>query len=179
MSTSKKTALLVIDTQEALLDGAYRAVEVIGTIGDLLARARDAGAAVMYMQHDGDTGEQLEPGTAGWAIHPALAPHDGKIVLRKRASDSFYQTPLQAELTQRGITHLVVTGLRTERCVDTTCRQAVSLGYDVTLAADAHTTKDTDVLPAERIVAHTNDNLDDFGNDEYVVTVKRSAEIAF
>lgn len=179
MATSAKTALLVIDTQVALLDGAYRDAEVTEAIQGLLARARAAGAAVIYMQHDGDPGERLEPGAPGWLIHPELAPRDGEAVLRKRASDSFYRTPLQAELEARGITSLVVTGLRTERCVDTTCRQAVSRGYDVTLATDAHTTKDTDVLPAEQIVAHTNDNLDDFGNDEHVVMVKRSADIAF
>ena len=179
MSTSGKTALLVIDTQVALLDGAYRSDEVIGAISGLLAKAREAGAAVIYMQHDGDPGERLEPGAPGWAIHPALAPRECETVLRKRASDSFYRTELRAELEARGITGMVVTGLRTERCVDTTSRQAVSLGYDVTLATDAHTTKDTDALPAERIIAHTNENLDDFGNDEHVVTVKQSEEVVF
>lgn len=179
MSSSRKTALLVIDTQVALLDGAHLSDDVIGAIRGLLAKARAAGAAVIYMQHDGDPGERLEPGAPGWAIHPALTPQEGEVVLRKRASDSFYRTRLQAELEARGLTEIVVTGLRTERCVDTTCRQAVSLGYDVTLAADAHTTKDTDALPAERIIAHTNENLDDFGNDEHVVTVRRSADVAF
>lgn len=179
MSTSQKTALLVIDTQVALLEGAYQRDEVIVAIQGLLAKARAAGAAVIFMQHDGDPGERLEPGSPGWAIHPALTPRAGETVLRKRASDSFYRTRLQAELETRGLTGMVVTGLRTERCVDTTCRQAVSLGYDVTLAADAHTTKDTDALPAERIIAHTNENLDDFGNDEHVVMVRRSEEVAF
>jgi hypothetical protein len=62
--------------------------------------------------------------------------------------------------------------------VDTTCRRATTLGYDVTLAGDAHTTM-SEVLPAEQIIAHHNATLDDFGNDRHVVSVKRSEEINF
>lgn len=186
MSTSNThsdhVALLVIDAQVGILGGAepaYQRDAVVAHIGELIAKARATGVPVIYLQHDGDKGEPLESGKPGWAIEPALAPAKGDLVIRKRASDSFYETTLQKELAARGIAHLVVTGLRTERCVDTTCRQAVSMGYDVTLAADAHTTKNTDVLSASQIIAHTNDNLDDFGNDAHIVLVQKTRAIAF
>jgi hypothetical protein len=54
----------------------------------------------------------------------------------------------------------------------------VSLGYDVTLATDAHTTTDTDTLPADRMIAYHNEILDDFGNDDHVVTAKKAQAIA-
>ncbi|MEO7002875.1 MAG: cysteine hydrolase family protein [Ktedonobacterales bacterium] len=183
--TASPTALLVIDTQTAMLDGgdganpAYQHDEVIAHICELQAQARSAGATIIYMQHDSDPGETLEPETAGWRIHPALAPQSGDLVIRKRASGSFYETTLGNALASRGITitRLVITGLRTERCVDTTSRQAVSLGYDVILASDAHTTADGDTLTAAQIIAHTNENLDDFGNDAHVITVQLSEAI--
>jgi nicotinamidase-related amidase len=64
-------------------------------------------------------------------------------------------------------------------CIDTTCRHATTLGYDVTLASDAHTTINSDILTAAQIVAHHNETLDDFGNDEHVIVLKASSEIAF
>ena len=60
----------------------------------------------------------------------------------------------------------------TEYCIDTTCRRAVSLGYDVTLVADAHTTHDNDLLPAEKIIAHHNRSL-----SRSMVGLARAAEV--
>ncbi|WP_425341255.1 isochorismatase family protein [Brevibacillus borstelensis] len=48
------------------------------------------------------------------------------VVIAKQATDAFYQTPLKEEWKKRGITHLVIAGARTEYCVDTTCRSAIS-----------------------------------------------------
>lgn len=174
-------ALLVVDVQRAVVDWEDPASEgekVLANIGLLLSKARAAGVPVLYVQHDGEEGDRLAPGTRGWEIHPAIAPEEGEHVVRKRASDSFYETSLREDLAARGIRHLVVVGCRTQYCVDTTCRSATAHGFDVTLARDAHTTAD-DVLTAAQIVAHHNSTLDDFGNDRHVVAVKPSAEIDF
>jgi nicotinamidase-related amidase len=177
---STQTALLVIDVQVGLITGpAYRGPEVLANIAALLARARAAGVAVIYMQHDGDEGSKLAPGAPGWAIHPSVIPLNGEIVIRKRASDSFYETTLQAELEARHIQHLVITGCRTEMCVDTTSRVAISRGYNVTLVADAHSTVDNELLSAAQIVAHHNVTLDDFGTDEHVVVIKKTDDVTF
>ncbi len=179
---AQNTALLVIDVQVGLIDGkspAYRKDEVLSTIQEMLEKARAADAPVIYVQHDGDPGDSLEVDTPGWQIHPQIAPQAGEPIIRKRASDSFYLTTLQQELTARGITHLVIAGCKTEYCIDTTSRRATTLGYHVTLASDAHTTTGNDILTAAQIIAHHNDTLDDFGNDDYAIAVKPGREIVF
>ncbi len=70
-------------------------------------------------------------------------------------------------------------GAQSNYCVDTTSRRAVSVGYDVTLVSDAHTTEDSDVLTAEQIIAHHNSTLDHFWAGEHVIRVKPADEIAF
>jgi len=67
----------------------------------------------------------------------------------------------------------------TEYCVDTTSRRATSLGYDVTLASDAHLTRDNQVLTAANIIAHHNFVLGGFGAGGHLVRVKATDEIVF
>lgn len=178
----KDTALLVVDVQSGVVDWSNPDCEgerVLARINSLLSRARTAQTPVIYIQHDSGAGGLLASGTPAWEIHPAIFPADGELIISKRAADSFYETPLKGELDARGIQHLVVVGCRTQYCVDTTCRQATSLGYDVTLASDAHTTMGMGGLSAAQIIAHHNETLEDFGNDNHVVNVKASDEIVF
>lgn len=176
---TKDTALLIIDVQRGLIEPAYRSKEVMDAINSLLTRARTTATPVVYVQHDGPLGHGLEVGTAAWQIHPAIAPKEGEPVIHKRASDSFYDTPLQRELEARGVKHLVVVGGQTDYCIDTTCRRATTMGYTVTLVADAHTTEDNDLLTAAQVVAYHNYMLDGFKTDEYAIHVKPTEEIHF
>lgn len=180
---SKETALLIVDVQAGVVDWSEPTSEgsdeVLARINELLTKARAANVPVIYLQHQGDAGGRLASGSRGWQIHQAIAPAAGETVIHKRASDSFYETSLEDELRRRGIRHLVITGCRTQYCVDATCRSAVSRGYDVTLARDAHMTVDTLTLKASQIIAHHNETLDDFGNDNHIVTVKESRAIDF
>ena len=134
---------------------------------------------MIYIQHDGLKGRPLETYTKGWEIHPSLQPTEGEHVIRKQESDSFFGTTLQHELEQKGITHLIIAGGMTEYCVDTICRRATSLGYEVTLASDAHLTRDNKVLTATNIIAHHNFVLDGFGAGGHVVRVRPTDQIAF
>jgi nicotinamidase-related amidase len=150
------TALLVIDMQAGIVAGAYQEQEVLERLKALIARARAAGLPVIYLQHDGYPGHRLEPGIPGWQIHAAIAPQPGDLVIRKTASDSFWGTNLQQELEARGINRVLVTGMQTQFCVDTTARRAASLGYDVTLVADGHTTSGNALLTAAQIIQYHN-----------------------
>lgn len=174
-----QTALLIIDTQTALIEPAYQGMAVLDRIKALLIQARASHAPVIYVQHDGAQGDGLEVGTAGWQIHPVIAPQEGEAVVHKRASDSFYDTSLEQELRARNIQHLVVVGGQTEYCVDTSVRRATTMGYNVTLVSDGHTTFDNPVLSAAQIIAHTNATLDGFNSDDNVITVKSSNVITF
>jgi len=153
-----KTALLVIDVQSAFFDPKdyiYNGEEYLTRIKGLIGRARETGVPVVYVKHE-EAGSPLARGTPGWAIHSAIAPKQGELVVPKTTPDSFYNTTLQADLKRRGITGLVVVGFQTEWCIDTTVRRAYSLDYTVTLIEDAHSTYDTKILKAPQIIAHHN-----------------------
>lgn len=173
-----KTALLIIDVQNAVVAGAHRKDETLAVIADLAARARAAGVPVLYLQHTDANEAALNHGAEGWAIHPAVAPEPDETVIEKTASDGFYATPLKAELMRRDISRLIVCGAQTEFCVDATTRAALSAGYDVTLAADGHTTGDG-VLPADQTIAHTNRVLGWLAHPDHRVEVKNGADIEF
>lgn len=168
------TALLVIDAQVNMFqpDPVYDADRVRAAIRDLIGRARAAGAPVVFVRNNGGPGDPDEPRTAGWAIHPDLAPAGGETLIDKHTPDAFHQTKLSGVLAERGVGQLVLAGMQTEYCIDTTCRRAFSLGYEVTLAADAHSTYDG-VLPAAQIIAHHNAVLNAFA------AVRPAAQIAF
>ena len=175
------SALLIVDVQIGLVALMSAEVQrsVLPKIKTLLTEARASGIPVVYIQHDGAKGHPLETHTKGWEIHPSLKPADGEPVIRKQESDSFFETTLQQELKKRGIKQLVIAGGMTEYCVDTTCRRATSLGYDVTLASDAHLTRDNGILTAANIIAHHNFVLDGFGAGDHVIKAKRTDLIVF
>jgi nicotinamidase-related amidase len=180
-SAQSRNALLVIDVQVGLVELMPTEIRasVLPRIQNLLSRARASGTPVIYIQHDGPKGHPLETQTQGWELHPSIKPLDGEPVIRKRESDSFFETTLQQELERRGITRLLIAGGMTEYCVDTTCRRATSLGYDVTLASDAHLTGDNAVLSAANIIAHHNFVLDGFGAGSHAITAKPADQIVF
>jgi nicotinamidase-related amidase len=136
---------------------------------------------VIYIQHDGDErdAEWNWLGSEGWTLHREMLQPDGEPVIHKTACDAFWQTGLQEELAARGADRLVIAGLQTEYCIDTTCRAAVALGYDVILAGNAHTTEGTPHLSAAQIVAHHNALLNGFGAGNRLVAVRDAAAIDF
>jgi len=77
-------------------------------------------------------------------------------VVEKRTPDAFHETGLHDALESLNIKRLVIAGLQTEYCIDTTCRRTYTLGYDVTLVRDAHSTWDYPQLTAQEIIDHHN-----------------------
>ncbi len=175
---SHNTALMIIDVQKGMFLEewpVYRGPELLSTLKDLLARARAAGVPVIFIQHDAtDPADSLLPGTPGHPIHPDIAPLPGEPVIRKLHPDAFQDTTLQAELEARGIRKLIIAGIQTEFCVDTTTRRAYSLGYEVTLVQDAHSTWDTENITAAQIIAHHNLTL-----GGWFAKLASAAEVAF
>jgi nicotinamidase-related amidase len=100
-------------------------------------------------------------------------------VVHKRSSDAFFETRLAEILNTQQIRRLVIAGCMTEYCIDTTCRRAVSLFRDVVLAADGHTTGDSEQLSFAQIVAHHNRVLDGFSAGRWSVQVVPCADIGW
>jgi nicotinamidase-related amidase len=155
------SALLVIDVQNEFwrtAPGPALADDVVARINVLAARARQQAAPVIFVQHEVRRGRPVH-GSEGWVLVPELDVRQGDHTVRKTTPDSFLETGLGELLATLGVTHLVVCGYATEFCVDTTVRRAAALGYDVTLAADAHTTHDKPHASAAQIRAHHNATL--------------------
>jgi len=161
------SALLVIDVQKFLCTGQWAAFEidrVIGNINAVSAKAREAGAPVVFIQHEDDGPLQSE--SDAWQLDERLDVRPEDLRVRKTTCDSFQKTQLQELLQSRAVDRLVICGLQTDFCVDTTVRRALGLGYPVTLVADAHSTVGNGVITAAQIVAHHNvtlANIDSFG----------------
>lgn len=176
-----KSALLVVDVQRALSQGEYAAHDVdavITRINSLSARARAAGAAVILVQHEEDEGPMLR-GADGWQLAEALVTQATDLHVYKKGSDAFHQTPLHALLQSLGVTRLVVCGMQSDFCVDSTVRRALALGYPVELVQDAHTTLDNGVLSAGQIAHHHNTTLAQLGSYGPRVTLRVAADVAF
>lgn len=147
-----KTALLVVDVQEAAVaPGLYEGEAVLANIAELVALCRERAVEVVFVQHDGEPGSAYEPGTPGWPIHAAVRPRPEERVVRKRTNSAFRGTDLRAHLDRRGVRTLVVVGLHTELCVDTTCRVAFEHGFDVVVPEMTNTTFDNGELTARQI----------------------------
>ena len=172
-----KTALLIVDMQHGLLEDepAYRKEETLNTVQDLLKQARQKHIPVIYMQ-DKDVGAV---GSPAWQIHSSITPAENDLVLRKAETDSFYETPLNEQFQARNINQLIIVGMKTEMCVDMTCRRAHELGYQVILVSDGHTTTDRPYMTAEQVIMHHNWLLACIGTEEHHIRVQSASDITF
>lgn len=172
---NRGTALVIIDVQEALFsipgNILYKEESFLNNLKLIIEKARVLKIPVIYIQHGIKSTGLLEVGSEGWNIHHDILPLKQDIIVYKSTPDSFKNTKLKDELDSHNIGNLIITGLQTEYCVDTTCRKAWSLGYNVTLIKDAHSTYDTSYLSAEQIIMHHNRILGD-----WFVTTKTTEE---
>ena len=105
-------------------------------LSDLFPAKRDRGRPTLRIGDDGPMGRLLVRGSEGHDIVPELAPAPGEVVLDKPGKGSFYATDLETILRARGITHLVVTGVTTEVCVQSTVREANDRGFECLVLSD-------------------------------------------
>ncbi len=163
MPHPQRRALLIIDMQVGLFHGPdtpYEGAQILANINLLIAKAHKAGAPVFAVQHTGPAGSPIEPGSPLTRLIPELNIDESRdTVFAKTRPNCFVGTPLADALREAHIEGLVIVGMKTEFCVDTTCRAAADLGFNPELITDAHTTMDTPVLSAQAIIAHHNRTL--------------------
>ena len=150
------TALLVIDVQNGVVEGAHERDTVVANVANLVERARRERVPVVWVQH---SDEQLARGSEEWRIVPELAPGEVEPLVEKHYGDSFEDTDLETVLSGLGVGRLVVVGAQTDECVRSTLHGAFVRGYDATLVGDAHTTEDLSAWgapPPDQVIAHTN-----------------------
>ncbi|WP_395607138.1 cysteine hydrolase family protein [Pseudomonas sp. B22129] len=156
-------ALLIIDMQNGLYDGPEKPFErerVLATINQLIRRARNADAPIFAARHTGPAGSPIEAGSPLWQLYPGLEVDASRDTLFNKTRPScFLGTDLAQQLAAVHVETLVIVGMKTQFCIDTTCRVAVELGFSVVLPEDGHTCMDTPALKAEAIIEHHNTTL--------------------
>ncbi len=160
-----KSALLVIDYQNAIFTEppAYQADIVLERIRQLIEKARQSGAPVIYVQHE-EAGTTWEAGSKTWEFPNAIAPQAEDYVSPKNSCDAFRNSSLDRHLFDQGIQRIFICGYATEFCIDTNVRRAAILELETVVVADAHTTRNRPHLDAQKIIEHHNWIWKEFGN---------------
>src|SRR5881275_1272715 len=150
------TALLVVDVQNGVVEGAPARDAVVANVGTLVEKARQERVPVVWVQHSDDG---LARGSDAWQIVPELSPDPAEPLVEKNYGDSFEDTDLERVLSSLGVGRLVVAGAQTDACIRSTLHGALARGYDAILVKDAHTTEDLTAWgapPPAQVIAHTN-----------------------
>lgn len=175
-------ALIIIDVQTALCSGEYKTFDcenVIKRINQVSEKARLAGVPVILVQHESTEDELFRNGSPGWQLAESLVRAQTDILIGKKATDSFHNTELEETLRKLGVDRLVVCGMQSDFCVDTSIRRALALGYPVDLISDGHTTVDNGILTASQITAHHNQTLSNIESFGPRVRLIKSDEVCF
>ena len=152
----ERCALLVIDMLHYFADPAGRsflpsAAAIVPRIAGLLQAWRGFGGQVIFTQHAHRGpedlgmlgkffGDYIHAGRPEAEILPTLAPIRGELCLRKTTYDGFLHTPLERALRAAASEQVLVTGVLTHMCCETTARAAFCRGFEVFVAADATAT---------------------------------------
>ena len=167
-----RTALIVIDVQKAFdeweASGKRRNnPDAIARIVELLAQFRTKRAPIFHVRHASlNPVSRFRADQSGYAVKDEVREQAGEPVVVKHVNSAFIGTDLEARLRQAGIENLVIVGVTTNHCVETTTRMAGNLGFKAKLVRDATWAFDRDGVdgehfPAEQVHAMTLANLRD------------------
>ncbi|HTQ36190.1 MAG TPA: isochorismatase family cysteine hydrolase [Steroidobacteraceae bacterium] len=126
LAAARAAGMLVIHTREG-----HRP-----DLTDLPPAKKARGKSATRIGDCGPMGRILVRGEPGHDIVPELYPIDGEAVLDKPGKGAFWATDLDLLLRNRGITQLLVCGVTTEVCVNTTVREANDRGYECLVVED-------------------------------------------
>lgn len=174
-------ALIVIDAQQELIEGndgeqsVFNKEGLINNINEVVEKAQKMGHLVVFIR-DLDVSEGKG---SGFEIHQEINIPTSAKIFDKKATNSFYATPLLEELRGNKIEHLIIMGCKTEHCIDTAVRAATVSGIDVTLVEDGHSTTSNSILSAEQIIKHHNKVLHGHYNVDHFSIVRKADEDLF
>jgi nicotinamidase-related amidase len=156
-------ALLIIDMQVGLFHGPEKPHEgerSLANIQQLIKKARLNNVPVFAVRHTGPEGSPIAAGSPFWQLLPELGlDAEIDVLFNKSRPNAFHGTELAQQLTAAQIDDLYIVGMKSQFCIDSTCRAAADLGFKPLLVADAHTCMDTAALPAQAIIDHHNATL--------------------
>ena len=149
--------LLIVDVQNAIADKKpYLFDDVLSNIKTLLEKFRELKQPIIFIRHDDGIGSEMEVNTYGWEICKEIAPLPGERIIEKHFNSAFKETVLEKELLVMNIRKLVIVGLQTEFCIDTSIRVAFEKGFEVIIPETTNSTIDGKFMSAEKIYLHHN-----------------------
>ena len=136
--------------------------DIVDDVAALVARARAGGHLVVWVLHsEPGSGTVFDPASGHVHLMDGLTVQPDEPVITKTSRNAFTTTRLQQILTTAGVTRVVIAGIQTEQCCETTARVAADLGYDVDFVTAATATfpitrPDTGaVLDADTVIERT------------------------
>ncbi len=143
-----KQALILVDIQnDYFKGGSYELVspeQAAIQAKKILTLFREQRWPIYHVRHisTSPSAKFFLPDTEGSEIHQDIYPLDGEQIIIKHRPDSFFGTNLKEKLDESDIDMLIICGMMTHMCIDTTVRAAVNYGYSVELIEDACATRD-------------------------------------
>ncbi len=161
---SKQIALLVIDMQLVAFDGKItppvsNGSQLLNTIATLIEGCRAMTIPIVFLQTCATPGQPYARDAHGWEIHPQVAPKPDEKVFHKVGPSGFENPELHEFLQEIGTNEVIVCGIWSEGCVAYTCESALESGYDVTLAANGHSTVRNTQADAAIVITEQNNRL--------------------
>jgi nicotinamidase-related amidase len=140
-------ALIIIDVQKAFYDpswGNRNNPEAEENIVKILDHWRETSRPIFHIQHVSRTNENslFHISKSSHEFKEMIQPHEGEPIIQKTVNSSFIGTDLQDRLRSNGMDSVVIVGLTTNHCVETTTRMAGNLGFNTYLVSDATATFD-------------------------------------
>lgn len=141
-------ALIIIDIQNDYFQGGncelVNPVEASLKAKELLEYFRKNSMPIFHIQHINlrEGAKYFLPNTKGVQIHENVKPFENEIIIEKNFPNSFLKTNLENELKKQNIKELLICGMMSHMCIDSTTRAAFDLGFECIVAHDACTTKD-------------------------------------
>jgi nicotinamidase-related amidase len=129
----KNTVLLVVDMQEVLIaEKPIFQQQLIENVKDIINFCRSNQVEVIYVRHqDNEEGSPLVVDSPGWQIYHEIKPKDYEKIIDKKFNSAFYQTDLDVYLKSKSIENIIIVGMQTEYCIDSTIKSAFDLNYHV------------------------------------------------
>lgn len=187
MSIDAHAVLIVIDVQQGFRDpiwGERDNPAAEANIAALGAAWAESGRPIVTVRHDSvRAGSPLAPGQPGNDLTPEVAALPSALRVTKTVNSAFYGEPaLEPWLREHGARQLVIVGIQTNMCVETTARMAGNLGFDVIVPIDATHTFALEgpaglALSAEQLAAATAVNLQGGGFARVATTADVLAEL--
>ena len=113
--------LLVVDTQKAITNSRlYQFDLFVSHVKELIEKARHNDIEVIFVRHDDGDGNELTKGNEGFEIYGGFQPEADEMIFDKNANSSFKDTGLLEYLQQKGENKIIIVGLQTDYCIDST-----------------------------------------------------------